>query len=55
VSIEYKAKAMGIRDSEKGEKVLVFATTCGRTLLVTVAPNMADFTIKLIGAPVAHD
>jgi hypothetical protein len=51
MSLEYKCKAMGIRD-EDGDKVLVFATTCGRTVIVRVTATQADFTIKQIGAPV---
>lgn len=55
MTLEFEARAMGVSDSHNGKRVLVFRTTNGQTIKITVHENQADFAVRQIGAQLAHD
>lgn len=48
MSLEYTARAVMVSDTENGRKVLVFRTTCGRTVKVFCDPNQCEYVTREI-------
>lgn len=48
MSLEYDVRAVGVSDTPDGAKLIVFRTTCGKTVRMVMHRGQADFVIKEI-------
>ena len=43
--VKYKARAIGVTDSENGKKLICFRMACGASIQVECDPNQAELVI----------